>query len=77
MSSNNIIWSDSQYDFRAKHSTDMAMLDMYGSISKVMDQTELLLYFFVDLSKALDTINHDILDCHKIMINIYRIKIFR
>jgi hypothetical protein len=50
-----------QYGFRQNHSTYMAIQDMYNKISKAIDDHEYAIGIFVDLSKAFDTINHDIL----------------
>ena len=57
---NNILTS-SQYGFRPKHSTYMALLDMYDKISDSLDKGFYSLGIFIDLSKAFDTINHTIL----------------
>jgi len=45
----------------AKHSTYMALLDMYSSISKAVDNKDFSLGVFLDLSKAFDTVDHTIL----------------
>ena len=52
-----------QYGFRAKHSTYMALLDMYDKISDAIDQNKYSVGVFIDLSKAFDTIDHKILCC--------------
>ena len=52
--------SPSQFDFRNKHSTDMALIKLYDTISEAIDRNEFCIGIFIDLSKAFDTINHDI-----------------
>jgi hypothetical protein len=52
---------NNQYGFRPKHSTYMALLDMYDKISNAIDRHEFSVGIFIDLSKAFDTINHGIL----------------
>src|SRR5207244_1854908 len=47
--------------FRKKHSTYMAMLNLHDKVSKAVDKNEISIGVFIDLSKAFDTINHDIL----------------
>ncbi len=52
---------NSQYGFRKGHSTNQAILEF---VSKVVDSLEVgnhLLCVFLDLSKAFDTIDHEIL----------------
>ena len=56
---------NNQYGFRKKHSTFMAILDWYDNISKAIDNNEFALGIFIDLSKAFDTLNHNIL-CEKL-----------
>lgn len=55
------ILNKNQYGFRQNHSTYMAIQDMYSKISQAIDNQEYAVGIFVDLSKAFDTINHDIL----------------
>ena len=43
------------------HSTYMAMLDMVNKVSESIDNHEVSLGIFIDLSKAFDTLNHSIL----------------
>ena len=53
--------SVSQYGFQKGHSTFMALLDMQEKISESIDRNEFSLGIFFDLSKAFDTVNHQIL----------------
>ena len=50
-----------QYGFRKQYSTYMALLDMYDNVSTAVDRNEFSLGIFIDLSKAFDTLNHEIL----------------
>ena len=55
------LFLDSQYGFRTKHSTELAALELIGIIVVKMDQNKIPLNIYLDLSKAFDTINHEIL----------------
>ena len=57
---NNILYQ-SQYGFREKHSTTHAILEFISNTVQALDERESTLAVFLDLSKAFDTINHDIL----------------
>jgi hypothetical protein len=52
---------DNQYGFRPKHSTYMALLQMYDKISIAADKNDYSIGIFIDLSKAFDTLTHSIL----------------
>ena len=52
---------DSQYGFRKGHNTTHATLDFIKTIEDALDNEEVAIGVFCDLSKAFDTINHDIL----------------
>ena len=71
----NLIWSTSsikawsvecffpkyQYGFRKKHSTDHALIELVDQIRFSIDNNQMTCGIFVDLSKAFDTVNHEIL----------------
>lgn len=55
------ILNDSQYGFRKKYSTYMALIDLTDSISECIDTGDVTVGIFLDLAKAFDTVNHKIL----------------
>ena len=55
------ILTNCQYGFRKKHSTSMAIIDMYDKLSASLDRNEHSVGIFVDLSKAFDTLDRNIL----------------
>ena len=55
------ILSRNQYGFRKNHSTAYALIQLYDKLSDAIDQGKVTLGLFIDLSKAFDTVNHDIL----------------
>jgi len=57
---NNVL-SKNQYGFRKNHSTYMAIIDIYDKISAAIDRGEFAVGIFIDLSKAFDVLDHDIL----------------
>ena len=50
-----------QFGFRSKHSTTHALIDITETIRKALDDKKLACGIFVDLQKAFDTVNHEIL----------------
>jgi len=56
----NII-SCSQYGFRQKYSTYMPIIDLFDKLSVSVDRSEFSVGLFIDLSKAFDTLDHNIL----------------
>ena len=51
----------SQYGFREKLSTSIALLKLADDISRSMDSGNITVGVFIDLAKAFDTVNHKIL----------------
>ena len=58
---NNELFYNSQYGFRKLHSTEYASLELVDRISQYLDNGKLPVTVYLDLSKAFDTINHEIL----------------
>ena len=56
----NII-TDCQYGFRPGHSTSTAIMQLVYNVLKVFEGNDILIGLFLDLSKAFDTLDHDIL----------------
>ena len=57
---NNIFYSK-QFGFRNNHSTAFDLIDLIRNIFSAIDRNETTLGIFLDLSKAFDAINHEIL----------------
>jgi retron-type reverse transcriptase len=55
------IFYNKQFGFRPKHSTDHAILSIIDKIQKAIDERDYSCGIFLDLSKAFDTVNHQIL----------------
>jgi len=55
------LFYQSQYGFRTGHSTELAALELVDRILKDMDQNKLPINIYMDLSKAFDTLDHQIL----------------
>jgi endonuclease/exonuclease/phosphatase (EEP) superfamily protein YafD len=60
LSANNLLY-DSQHGFRTLHSTETAALEFLDMINRSLDNGLLPLTLFLDLSKAFDTLDHNIL----------------
>ena len=50
-----------QFGFRQKHSTNHALVDITETIREALDNGKFACGIFIDLQKAFDTVNHDIL----------------
>ena len=50
-----------QFGFRKNYSTFLALMDLVDNISKHIDEGNYIIGFFLDLSKAFDTIDHSII----------------
>ena len=58
---NHNILSDNQYGFRKHHSTAYALACLYDKISSAIENKECTVGIIIDLSKAFDTVDHNIL----------------
>ena len=50
-----------QFGFRKKHSTNHALIEITETIRQALDNKKMACGVFVDLQKAFDTVNHEIL----------------
>ena len=57
---NNILY-DKQFGFQKEHSTEHAILQLTNQILQSFNQDEFTIGVFIDLSKAFDTVDHNIL----------------
>lgn len=55
------ILSDNQYGFRSNSSTSLALIDSIEEIINALEHKQYTIGVFIDLKKAFDTINHNIL----------------
>ncbi len=60
LNTHNILYNY-QFGFREKHSTSLALIEIVDNILKDMEEGKLVAGIFLNLSKAFDTIDHDIL----------------
>ena len=68
------LFIDNQYDFRPKHCTVYAALELVDNIINHMDKNEVLIHIFLDLSKAFDTIDHNLL--HKLRFMDWMVRLY-
>ena len=61
----NNLYYNSQYGFRKKHSTEHALIEFTDHIITSLDKNETPTSIFIDLTKAFDCLDHDIL-LHKL-----------
>ena len=57
----NFIFYTKQFGFRSKHSTDHSIFCIKDRIQKAIDNSSFSCGIFLDLSKAFDIVNHEIL----------------
>ena len=50
-----------QFSFRARRSTDHAELELIDELIEVFSNQDYILGIFIDLSKAFDTVDHEIM----------------
>jgi hypothetical protein len=55
------ILHQSQFGFRSKLSTSMALLELVDKLTKAVDEKKITVGIFVDLAKAFDTVDHGVL----------------
>ena len=60
MITNNLFYKK-QFGFQKNCSTEHAILELVEQITKSFDNNNYMLGVFIDLSKAFDTVNHEIL----------------
>jgi len=56
----NILYS-CQFGFRRNHSTTLALIEVTDNIYKFLDNNKITVGIYLDLQKAFDTVNHEIL----------------
>ena len=55
------LFASNQYGFRAQHSTELAALNIVDRLTYLMVQCIIPLNIYINLSKAFDTLNFEIL----------------
>ena len=55
------LYFEGQYGFRKKHSTELAAVEMADRITQELDKGNTPPNIFLDLSKAFDTLDHEIM----------------
>ncbi len=59
------LFNEGEYGFRNGHSTEVSALEIVDKLITDMDKVQTPINIYLDLSKAFDTLNHDIL-LHKL-----------
>ena len=57
---NNIL-TQRQYGFRKNHSTEFAAMELIDRVTNILELGKIPFNLYIDLSKAFDVLNHDIL----------------
>ena len=60
LTENNILY-EYQFGFRKNHSTTLALIDVIDDIYSSLDNSETVVGIYLDLQKAFDCVNHNIL----------------
>ena len=76
LNDNNFFFRE-QFGFRKGHSTDHALIKLTDSIYDSFNQNKYTLWVFIDLSKAFDTVDHNILIDKLNLYGIRKINIFK
>ena len=58
---NNNLLNEIQYAYRNNSSTEQALVNITRQINKSIDKGKISLLVLLDLSKAFDSVNHDLL----------------
>ena len=58
---NNLLFNPQQYDFRKNSSTELAALELIDRLLNQLNKHSIPINFYIDLSKAFDSLRHDIL----------------
>ena len=56
-----MLLSDNQYGIRSNRSTSLALIELVDKITKSIDDGKYTIGIFIDIKKAFDTTNHNIL----------------